>query len=185
MFTALLLHITLAFPGGHPFSPLTLRTAMAEASTLWSHYGVSIDDGAECEWPSDATDFVSVVIGDRRSAAAGSNSPLGAITFGTDGRPAPVITVFHSDLLRFLGSMRVLGAVEWQWPRAMRDEIVGRVLGRVLAHEIGHYLLRSPNHEPGGLMQSVQSVDVLASPERHAFGLSATEAARLKSVSAR
>ena len=43
MLTALLLHITLVFPAGHPFSPLTLRTAVAEAATVWAPYGVTID----------------------------------------------------------------------------------------------------------------------------------------------
>jgi hypothetical protein len=181
MLTALLLHITLVFPTGHPFSPLTLRTAMLEASALWSPYGVAIDDGAACEWASGDTELVTVVIVEKRRSA-GSSSPLGAITFGPDGTPAPFVTIFHSDLLRVIAGTRVLGAVEWQWPRTMREEIVGRVLGRVLAHEIGHYVLRSPNHRPGGLMQSVQFVDVLVSPERHAFVLSAKEAARLRSI---
>lgn len=183
MLTALLLHITLTFPAGHPLSPRTVRTAIVEASSLWLPYGVAIDGGAACEWTSGDTELVTVVIAGKRPSAATTISPLGAITFGASG-PVPVVTVFHTDLLRIIAGTRVLGAVEWQWPRAMREEIIGRVLGRVLAHEIGHYVLRSPNHAPAGLMQSVQSVDVLVSPERHAFGLSATEVARLKSMSA-
>jgi hypothetical protein len=55
----------------------------------------------------------------------------------------------------------------------------------VLAHEIGHYVLRSPRHGPGGLMQPVQFADVLVAAERRVFGLSAAEAARLHILSPR
>ena len=184
MLTALLLHITLVFPAGHPFSPLTLRTAVAEAATVWAPYGVTIDMGELCEESADHNDWLSVVIVEAGPLRPAQSGPLGAITFGPDGNPAPIVTVFLSDLLRFVSGSRVLGAFAWQWPQSMRDEIIGRVLGRVLAHEIGHYVLRSPRHAPGGLMQPVQFADVLVSPERRAFVLSATEAARLHSVSA-
>ncbi|MBI3402415.1 MAG: hypothetical protein HY048_13420 [Acidobacteria bacterium] len=44
----------------------------------------------------------------------------------------------------FIEHARVLGASETQWPRAMRERIFGRVMGRVLAHEIGHFVLGTP-----------------------------------------
>ena len=31
-------------------------------------------------------------------------------------------------------------------PQALRDRVLGRVTGRALAHEIGHFLLRSSGH---------------------------------------
>jgi hypothetical protein len=186
MLTALLLHITLVFPAGHPSSPLTLRTAVTEAAALWSPYGVAIDGGGSCEGAADDTDYLSVeIVETRPSTPPADSAPLGAITFGPDGGPAPILTVFLSDLLRFVSGARVRGAFAWQWPRSMRDEIIGRVLGRVLAHEIGHYVLRSPRHGPRGLMQRVQFADALVAPERRVFGLSAAEAARLQILSPR
>jgi hypothetical protein len=107
MLTALLLHITLVFPPGHPFSPLTLRTAVAEAATVWSPYGVAIDGGGSCEGADDDNDYLSVVIVETRPAAPPTASgPLGAITFGPDGSPAPIVTVFLADLLRFVSGDR-------------------------------------------------------------------------------
>jgi hypothetical protein len=52
-------------------------------------------------------------------------------------------------------------------------------VGRVLAHEIGHFLLRSRNHSPGGLMRSEQMLPELTSLEWHGFLLSAEDAALL------
>ena len=147
MVIALLLQVTLAFPSSQPFSPLTVRTAVAEANLLWSRYGVAIDLAVPGAASGDREILTIVVVETPQSPPAGKwRRPLGAITFDPNGTPAPVITVFVADILRFVSGARVLGTFEWQWPRTMRDEIVGRVLGRVLAHEIGHYVLRSPRH---------------------------------------
>jgi Zn-dependent protease with chaperone function len=58
--------------------------------------------------------------------------------------------------------------------------VLGRVLGRVLAHEIGHYVLRSPRHASGGLMASLQFADDLIALSRHRFMLTAPDRARLE-----
>jgi hypothetical protein len=178
MVIALVLHVTLAFPSGHPFSPLTLRTAVAEANILWSRYGVAIDLAAAGASPGGRGVLTVVVVETPRSSAANRwRQPLGAITFGADGTPAPVIEVFLADIRCFISTARVLGAFEWQWPRTMREEILGRVLGRVMAHEIGHYVLRSPRHGSAGLMKQVQFGDAFVGLERRGFALSNAEAA--------
>jgi hypothetical protein len=61
----------------------------------------------------------------------------------------------------------------------MRQEILGRVLGRVLAHEIGHYVLGSPQHAANGLMRPLQFASDLAAPSRRRFMLTAVDAGRL------
>jgi len=53
------------------------------------------------------------------------------------------------------------------------------VTGRVIAHEIGHYLLHDPGHTSNGLMQAQHTGEDLASPVRHAFELSKEAAERL------
>ena len=78
---------------------------------------------------------------------------------------------------------RVLGAEEWQWPRLLREQIMGRILGRVLAHEIGHYVLGDPRHTVAGLMRSIQRSDELAEPSRAGFTLSTDQAAQLRARS--
>lgn len=57
---------------------------------------------------------------------------------------------------------------------------IGRALGRVLAHEIGHVLLAEPGHQLRGLMRRAFRSDDLVARERLAFALSSTELARLR-----
>jgi hypothetical protein len=54
--------------------------------------------------------------------------------------------------------------------------------GRALAHEIGHFLLRSRHHSAAGLMRARQSAYDLVSVDRRGFTLTAEEEARLLSV---
>ena len=105
--------------------------------------------------------------------------PLGAITFSPDGEPAPAISVFVSDIERFIATTRPFGVLTW-WPPVLREQLLGRVLGRVLAHEIGHYVLRSPAHSADGLMRPLQLADDLVGPSRRRFALTAGEVARLQ-----
>jgi hypothetical protein len=52
----------------------------------------------------------------------------------------------------------------------------------VLAHELGHFLLRSRWHAQSGLMRPVQTTADLVGPERALFTLSTPDAARLAVV---
>jgi len=59
------------------------------------------------------------------------------------------------------------------------DATVGRVLGRVVAHEIGHVLLLSTWHAPTGLMSPTLGTQDLGPSLPAFYGLSAPERARL------
>ena len=48
---------------------------------------------------------------------------------------------------------------------------VGRALGRVLAHELGHYLLSLREHSPAGLMQPLFRTNQLIARNRRSFEL--------------
>lgn len=186
MFIALLLHVALAVPPS--FSPAVARIAVAEAADIWMPYGVAIDLAGPCGWAPDQSTVLSLVAAENARALPASGAfggsrwrrPLGAITFAPDGAPAPVITVFVTDLVQLVSRTHVLGADQWQWPRALFDLVVGRALGRVLAHELGHFLLRSPAHTAAGLMRPLQRADDLVAPARASFTLSPAESARVQ-----
>ena len=64
----------------------------------------------------------------------------------------------------------------------MRDAILGRVTGRALAHELGHFLLRARHHSPKGLMRAGLFVrDLMSVDGRPFFYLSTDEAALISS----
>ena len=186
MVIALFLHIALTVHPARAASPGLIDAAVAEAAGIWAPYGIAVDTAAPddcgwchaCGWTDD--DVLTVVpIETRRSAVApGWHGALGVISFGTDGIPAPVITVFLTDIERFI-AVAHLGIPQAFWPSTMRQEMLGRALGRVIAHEIGHYLLRSPLHAASGLMRPTQFASDLVAPSRHRFMLTPADAARV------
>jgi hypothetical protein len=70
----------------------------------------------------------------------------------------------------------VVGIVE-QMPIAQRETLLGRAMGRALAHELGHYLLASKAHNAHGLMKAILTAVDLFSPD--ASGLRIQPADRL------
>jgi hypothetical protein len=63
-------------------------------------------------------------------------------------------------------------------PEGLTRLLVARFLGRVLAHELGHVLLNSAQHQPKGLMrEQYRAVDVL-SARLSTYTLDAGERAR-------
>lgn len=182
MMITLLLNVVLAIPPTRALSPAVVHAAVAEAGRVWAPYGLAVgaagDDG-ECGSDPDADGaFLTVVLIESRHSTVmpGWRGALGAITFSS-GTPAPAITVYLTEIDRFIAGARLFGP--HPWPLALHDQIFGRVLGRVLAHEIGHYVLRSPHHAADGLMRSVQLPDDLVAPSRHRFVLTAPERAKL------
>jgi hypothetical protein len=64
--------------------------------------------------------------------------------------------------------------------RIVFDHDLGRALGRVLAHEIGHLLLGAPYHDDVGLMRAVFRPDELAALDRAPFRLTGIGVERLR-----
>jgi len=119
----------------------------AEASAIWESAGVAVvcqRVGSEAEasdWPLDVT------LDDRRARVA-PRGALGWITFRTN-RPDPSIHLSRAcaeDLLRTTPGLM-------NKTIASHEILIGRALGRALAHELGHYLLQSKVHTSRGLMR--------------------------------
>jgi hypothetical protein len=106
-------------------------------------------------------------------AAAAMARLLGGIRF-EGRRPEREIRVFS----RAVESVAAVGAVPLlgrPWTTAERDRAIGRVLGRVIAHEIGHYLFGSTRHTTSGLMKAHHSPAEFVAPSRRPFRLSGVE----------
>ena len=190
MVIALFLHIALSVNPTRAASSDLIDAAVAEAAGIWAPYGVALDaaasdDCSRCQACApiheDGPVLTLVPVETHRSAVApGWHGALGAIAFAPDGVPAPVITVFLTDIEQFIAVGHLLGIPQWLWPAAMRQQILGRVLGRVIAHDIGHYVLRSRQHAADGLMRPMQLAGDLVAESRHRFMLTAADAARLE-----
>jgi hypothetical protein len=153
----------------------SLEIARREAAEIWADAGLSLV-WLEPPVTFDPADGPTVVVMVRRTlvrrpeetapAHDPARLPLGRVPFGENG-PANLIEVSFSTI-----TSRVLGASVggrrvsdlppfWHWP------LIGRALGRVLAHEIGHWL-RGRGHTTTGLMKAVlrghELVDATAPP---------------------
>jgi hypothetical protein len=176
-------HLALAFGPGADVPPAVVTAAVAEAAAIWSPYGVVVERAAPSGRATGDAVVLTVVFGSSpstQSRPATPQGPLGAIDFAADGTPGRVLTVFFDLLMRFVSRASLMAVTEDRWPQSMRDLVVGRAMGRVVAHEIGHYLFDARQHTPMGLMRAEHRADDLFSPSRAPFTLSAGDARRLQ-----
>jgi hypothetical protein len=159
-----------------------VRRMIAEASAIWHPYGVGVVLSSTNDvGPGDVVLAVSLMplppdaAGDRRavSHAMETGGRLGAIRFCDGGVPEPVITLDSAAVRALLATTR---ARVWQGSPAT----VGRALGRVLAHEIGHFLLAFPAHTQSGLMRASFNTGELSELARWSFALDAALLDRLR-----
>jgi hypothetical protein len=162
-----------------PLSRTLEDRALKEATQIWAGYGVDVSasDSQGCDWANAGRLTVTFANGPNRGVSA---APLGSIRF-QDGVPEPAI-VLYPAVIGALVSATAHGSFMVDSPGALRDLVLGRVLGRALAHEIGHFLLRSQEHSTDGLMRASQPTAALMDPNRHRFELSAGDVRRLAVV---
>jgi hypothetical protein len=139
---------------------------IAETEAIFKRAGISF------VWrfgpPSLTT--LTVVIGNERGTPRGDVMALGWIVF-EDGRPDQRIYLSFANAQQFLIDARnVVGALT-NMPRAERETMLGRTMGRALAHELGHYLLATKVHTQKGLMKAMRTAQEFFSPDRRRFQL--------------
>jgi len=132
---------------------------IAEAQRVWRLYEVTVreGEGEDCNRQlvvkSDAAALPEDMAPD---------SALGWVPFAA-GRPRRVVFLRVSRASTLIAD---IGA--GTRPDAMNRWLVGKLLGRVLAHEIGHVLLNSAQHQPRGLMRrQYHAVEVLQNASDH------------------
>jgi hypothetical protein len=164
--------------------PVERAAMLREADAIWRAHGVAIVAPALQQplAPPDANVRLVVTL-DRTPkppAAPGRSARLGAILFDHQNVPATTLAIEVAAVEATVARARWGGRPFDQWPAAWRDTLVGRALGRVLAHEIGHYLLASRLHASDGLMRASFDGDELLRPGRHGFAVAARDLPRLR-----
>lgn len=184
MVPVLLLYISLALPPGSGLSAAAYNSAIAEAAAIWAAHGVVIR-GASPGLPTITDTIVFHVVVRHRPVTSGTTwrGPLGSLRFDGSGTPLAEITLYLPDLIEMIERANLPGSGGEPWPTILRERAVGRAVGRVFAHELGHYLLRSRTHAPSGLMRAVQNTAELIAAERDSFVLSAQDAAHWEALS--
>jgi hypothetical protein len=182
-----------------PISPSLVTHVLTEAGDIWRTAGFMLiwerqpgaangsrpahdernDEGTSTadSWGTTAGPVarpagLRLTIGDDRGIAVKDPyvTPLGWIVFEA-GSPHQEIYLSHANAAMLLkDSHGVVGRVSTM-TIAERETLIGRAMGRALAHEIGHYLLASKAHSAAGMMQARRGAAELFNRSRHGFHL--------------
>jgi hypothetical protein len=164
-------------------SPTLVTRVLDETAAVWRPAGLtfvwrrepvdarqSVDANPPCLAPA-----LRVVIGSGRAADVSRRHDnvmaLGWIVFGDDDKPDQEIYLSFDNAQAYMVSARAVVGLIDRMPTAEREMLLARVMGRALAHEIGHYLLASKVHTPRGLMQATHTATDFFSMERRAFAV--------------
>ena len=174
--------VDVRFTERHPAAVL-VSALQREASAIWEPYGVRL------EWPGSTTaegcappqaSFVVLVNYDHAESATASIDQLGSthlIPGVIDHAPICVDQETTERVLAMLTPAQLTRTLQRPWV-TLAD--VGRALGRVLAHELGHVLLAVQAHLREGLMRPSFGLQDLVGPRRETFTLSPPEMDRLR-----
>jgi hypothetical protein len=136
-------------------APTLSKTArasmMSEAAAIWRQQGVVIDWAAPTLVRPVAPNRLRVLIVDKRLLRehAAEPIPVGELVRPPNGHPFALISIESAQ--RLVASVRGRAGYELI---AVDQRRLGIVLGRALAHEIGHYLLDTHTHARSGLMRA-------------------------------
>jgi hypothetical protein len=153
-----------------------LRAIAAEARAIW------LPAGTEISWEftlrgdemrhTRAELHVMVARACHHPVATPRLTPIGSIVF-LDGQPTSRVCVSLDAANRLLDRDAAISSFSKRWPTPLRGRVLARMLGRAVAHEIGHYLFASADHSASGLMKATHSVADLTSEADEPFRVSA------------
>ena len=172
------LQIELVFVGV-PMRDRVAAFALDEVRSIWSPHRVTLRVAPRDRRLEDGILRLAVVVTDDRDQHLKAGT-LGAVRFRA-GAPEPTIVLFSSTIETLVDETPAMHHGTGCAP-AVRDQMTGRMIGRALAHEIGHVLLRSRGHSPEGLMRATHSSSDLVAPERQRFVLSDDDAKRVDEI---
>jgi hypothetical protein len=152
-----------------------------ETEALWRPYGVHLE-WTDSPAPGAAPSGLSLEVILERRIIDEPGLPKWATVLGLASvrRNAPSVRPIRVslDATESVLALRRVSRTSAGW--IVDDHDLGRALGRVLAHEIGHLLLGAPYHDDVGLMRAVFRPDELAEADRTSFRLTCNGVARLR-----
>ena len=162
-------------------SPALVTRLLAETDAVWRASGLTFvwrmapgearpDAGIAEAGPCTAA-ALHVVIGGETGVRQENRIQLGWIVFDDEHTPERQIYLSYENAERYLLASQGIVGVASQMTIAQRRTLLGRLMGRALAHELGHYLLASKVHTPRGLMQATRTASDFFSIDRGGFDL--------------
>jgi hypothetical protein len=155
--------------GGGLTSPAVLAEAEREVARIWAPAGITFD--WERTVPGRAPRAGEVLVMVREQLAGRPHTGLRArrrVTLGrvirvSADRPSRLIELAMPAISTSVLPQVLFGQTIRDLPEALRTLAMGRGLGRVLAHEIGHWLFGSAHTAAGLMRPSLKGRDLVAS----------------------
>jgi hypothetical protein len=149
----LTVHLSIDQSGG--LSEPHLQLAIDEVRKIWSDTHVAVTSGrfGEPYGPDQASISLRILL-IPPPVKDKAERILAWVTPGPTGRSAPLLFVSLPAVTEM-----ALGAVAYDMSvrkltHELRDRLIAQAVGRVAAHELGHYLLQNSAHQDRGLMRA-------------------------------
>ena len=163
--TSVPLHVLLTLASNLPL--MTRQALISEAERIWRHEQVTI------EWtrPGHTVEHADaplrvLVVARPQVARAPGDWPVAELF--PDAAPRALAVASIDSAQRVVDEASRVSAAD---ARAPRDHRLGLVLGRAVAHEIGHFLLATHTHAESGLMRASIDAREFAAVSGEAFRL--------------
>lgn len=158
--------------------PLSRHALIAEASAIWR------DSRIRLEWlngvaPAAPHSTLRVLIA-ARTVTSGTDAArwtVGELLRFKSVSPVAIASIAGAE--RIVAENERFQLIDFPIPR---DQRLGVILGRALAHEIGHYLLHTNTHAPDGLMRASIDAQEFADVRFGAFRLDRVAKAHLAAL---
>jgi hypothetical protein len=147
----LTVHLSVDQSGG--LAPRQLQLAVDEVRKIWSDAHVAVTSGGygDPSGPGEATISLRILL--TLLPVEDDARTLGWVTAGANGRSAPLLLISLPAVTGAVLSTQAYDMPVKRLPRELRDRLIAQAIGRVAAHELGHYLLQRAGHDDRGLMR--------------------------------
>lgn len=167
-----------------PTAARIVNAVRAEVAAIWPRQGVPVewvDAGSALGGDSRV---LQVILQDEPPRMRSASSPPLAVIEFTDGRPGQTIVASTGSASALLGGWLRAHGYPQLTPMDLRrpgllERLTARLTGWAVAHEIGHYVLSTTDHDRVGLMRSRFDVSHVIAPRAHFVTLAPDSAQRL------
>lgn len=166
--------LAIAMSGECPGADRLMEGARNETVRVWASAGLQVRWMMTSELPyrSPSADWLVVQCVPGRSAAlpapGARGLPIAAIRF-VASKPTHAIVLSLANAQTLLDRDAIESRILGERFKALKELRLSRMLGRAIAHEIGHFLSASGAHAPSGLMRAVHSVGDLIGESLYPF----------------
>jgi hypothetical protein len=160
-------------------SPFEMRIVVEEIEKIWGSAGVHVTSGRYSDpVPSGAVTLSMRILSVELPDDYGH--VLGWVVGDIVQQSTPTIFISRAAVTELLAKATFKGVSFNACPHVLRSRLVAQAIGRVAAHELGHYVLTGREHDQRGLMRPTYNAPDLVSSGRNAFRIAPNQHATLR-----